>query len=599
MIRHAALLLLCACTGGKDSTDPPVDTTPDTDVATETDPPPDSDTPGEESDPPEDLCGNGQLDVGEDCDGGGAGTCACTSDCTFPGAETTCDDGDPCTTDTCDGAGSCAPVPLDCDDGDACTVDTCALGVCQRTPMVCDDADPCTTDTCSAGTCRFNGWDGDPLSLWDLQTLQDPSTLQVQVLSTETVLEGLTPVQVQELRYTSYESEACELRPIVLEAWLAIPISLLGSPSDRPGLVVAHGLGAWAEPGSASNPAAQLGAVVLAWSGPGQGASEGTPSTPDHLFDVMASPRDSWFWEHAVAGIRGLSLLQTLPEVDPTRLAMSGYSGGAVATLMVNGVDDRLSAAVPTSGMGHLDLAATNPTTPGWEVDLLRAMTPPRDPTSPEWQRYVASLDPMHYLATAHAPTFLVNGAQDEFFPLTTTAATFADLQATGGDHRLHTIINWDHGWFALFNSEQPAIEADRIFEYWMRHHLGLGAAYRASPPQPTLVDVIAGVCDGWPCAMAVVDLPGHGFEVTDARVHFSLDGLAWFSAELERGALGWTGGIPFTDPAQLNRSTAAWMAEFELQDGLIGPKLRVSTPPSLPPGFVPNILGIAGPLPL
>jgi hypothetical protein len=38
---------------------------------------------------------------------------------------------------------------------------------------------------------------------------------------------------------------------------------------------------------------------------------------------------------------------------------------------------------------------------------------------------------------------------------------------------------------------------------------------------------------------------------------------LAWFSADLERGALGWTGGIPLTDPNLYNRTTAAWIGEF------------------------------------
>lgn len=48
-----------------------------------------------------------------------------------------------------------------CDDGDACTTDTCERGICIgrsipgccRADAECDDADPCTTDACTAGTC--------------------------------------------------------------------------------------------------------------------------------------------------------------------------------------------------------------------------------------------------------------------------------------------------------------------------------------------------------------------------------------------------------------------------------------------------------------
>ena len=63
-----------------------------------------------------------------------------------------CDDSNPCTVDSCDGASGCshAPVGGPCDDGDACTLgDTCASGACEPQSTVdCDDGDPCTTDSC-------------------------------------------------------------------------------------------------------------------------------------------------------------------------------------------------------------------------------------------------------------------------------------------------------------------------------------------------------------------------------------------------------------------------------------------------------------------
>jgi len=49
---------------------------------------------------------------------------------------------------------SCDPQGSDCDDGDPCTTDTCAAGECVYTAMVCpDDGDPCTLDECSGGIC--------------------------------------------------------------------------------------------------------------------------------------------------------------------------------------------------------------------------------------------------------------------------------------------------------------------------------------------------------------------------------------------------------------------------------------------------------------
>ena len=98
------------------------------------------------------------------------------------GGPNLCDDGDPCTSDSCaealggcqhadvscptpsdpclvavcDGVGGCAEVPgndgASCNDGDVCTIgDACAAGVCGGTPDDCDDGNACTDDACVPG----------------------------------------------------------------------------------------------------------------------------------------------------------------------------------------------------------------------------------------------------------------------------------------------------------------------------------------------------------------------------------------------------------------------------------------------------------------
>ncbi len=88
-----------------------------------------------------------------------------------------CDDGNACTTDSCDGETGCAHVELsegECVDGDACTVgDHCDAGLCVGLPIVCDDDNPCTDDLCDGlGGCKaeFNAAtcdDGDPCTVAD------------------------------------------------------------------------------------------------------------------------------------------------------------------------------------------------------------------------------------------------------------------------------------------------------------------------------------------------------------------------------------------------------------------------------------------------
>ena len=65
-------------------------------------------------------CGNGALDGGEECDDGNlAGGDCCSATCQLEGALGSCDDGDPCSQDSC-GTGGCqndaAPAPI-CEDG--------------------------------------------------------------------------------------------------------------------------------------------------------------------------------------------------------------------------------------------------------------------------------------------------------------------------------------------------------------------------------------------------------------------------------------------------------------------------------------------------
>jgi hypothetical protein len=76
-----------------------------------------------------------------------------------------CDDGNPCTADSCDVAAGCqheAQTGGECLDGDACTIgDHCDEGVCLGQPIVCDDENPCTDDVCDgARTARASasGW---------------------------------------------------------------------------------------------------------------------------------------------------------------------------------------------------------------------------------------------------------------------------------------------------------------------------------------------------------------------------------------------------------------------------------------------------------
>ena len=73
--------------------------------------------------------------------------------------QVSCDDANPCTTDSCDPLTGCKfqNNTLACtDDGNLCTNDVCSAGACthpNNTLSCADDSNSCTNDVCSAGVC--------------------------------------------------------------------------------------------------------------------------------------------------------------------------------------------------------------------------------------------------------------------------------------------------------------------------------------------------------------------------------------------------------------------------------------------------------------
>ncbi len=122
----------------------------------------------------EDEDGDGVCDLFDACSATPNGEpvnpdgCSCSQ---LP--DPTCDDGDPCTVDTCE-AGECSNVGQDededgvCDNDDFCSgtpmgelvnPDGCSCG--QLPDPTCNDGDPCTVDACAAGECTHEPPDKD------------------------------------------------------------------------------------------------------------------------------------------------------------------------------------------------------------------------------------------------------------------------------------------------------------------------------------------------------------------------------------------------------------------------------------------------------
>lgn len=113
------------------------------------------------------LCANAAAPLdGTVCDADGSACTVgdvCSAGLCAAGKNANCDDGNACTTDACDVKLGCqnpaTAGPCNADDS-ACTVDTCTSGKCAAgTPKACNDNNVCTSDTCDpkTGQCGYTG----------------------------------------------------------------------------------------------------------------------------------------------------------------------------------------------------------------------------------------------------------------------------------------------------------------------------------------------------------------------------------------------------------------------------------------------------------
>ncbi|MBI5488207.1 MAG: acetylxylan esterase [Deltaproteobacteria bacterium] len=515
------------------------------------------------------------------------------------------DDGGPCLDGDGDGfpAGPGCPAPQDCDDSIAAVHPG-------RDEIPFNDRD----DDCNPSTSDSQ--------VFDLAVLGDGTAAGCAFGAEREVLSGGRRVFVQDVSYLSFESIDAELHPIVIRGYFARPAAVA---EPMPGVVVAHGLGGFATESTAADHAVRIGVATLAYTGPGGAppageegaASEGLPAS-DHdgyrMFDTLADVRGSWFWGHAAAAMRGLTCLADHPAVDETRLGITGFSAGGVVSFLASGVDDRLSAAVPVSGMGSWEVAARSPD--AWQHALLAGAG--LTVASPEWLRLIERLVTADAMIGG-APTsgiFLVDGTTDEFFPLTAAEATLA---AVPTERRVSFAANYDHGCYSVTGLEdaatieaRAALRVDGAQRVWFRHVFGTDTVYAEIPDPPQVTDLVSSADPATclaacglpaPCLAAVASVdPGNAsLEVEAVRFWWSQDAaVLWVGQDLARdsGTGLWTACLPVAfDP-----SAVPYYVDAQYVTPLLvrfpQERFSLSSDATIPAGFVPTIRGITDCMP-
>lgn len=130
----------------------------------------------------------------------------------------------------------------------------------------------------------------------------------------------------------------------------------------HPGILVTHGH--WEDGRMADTEAGSIAARAITFARQGCVAFtydmvgyNDTRQIPTHR--TYAADNAHWLWGISLMGlqtwnsVRALDFLESLPDVDKSRLAITGESGGGTQTMLLAAVDDRLAAVAPCVMVSH------------------------------------------------------------------------------------------------------------------------------------------------------------------------------------------------------------------------------------------------------
>jgi dienelactone hydrolase len=192
-----------------------------------------------------------------------------------------------------------------------------------------------------------------------------------------------------------------------------------GLPSTRPGeqvpaMVLVHGGG-----GSAFIPWVKLwvsrgyAAIAMDTCGCISGGgyenhtrhADGGPAGWGGFNQIDEPPGDQWAFHAVSAVVRAHSLIRSFPQVDPSRVGITGISWGGYLTCIAAGIDQRFAFAAPVYGCGYLRENST------WlgEFEKMQGGSA---------ERWGLLWDPLVYLPQVKCPMLWVNGTNDFAFPM-------------------------------------------------------------------------------------------------------------------------------------------------------------------------------------
>ncbi len=183
------------------------------------------------------------------------------------------------------------------------------------------------------------------------------------------------------------------------------------------------------------------------------------PVTEENTFEPFTRDvRSCAPFQTIAACLRGISLLDSLEDVDRSKIGVTGLSWGGVLCCIIPALDERIRCAVAVYGCGGISL----------ESGVLAFLNLMSASDHLRWSLY---FDPCNYLPWIRCPILLINGTNDPIYPFSIHRQSYLIVP---GPKSLSVRINMSHGYI----HEWP---------WWQDSEVFLDAHLKGGTPFPTI----------------------------------------------------------------------------------------------------------------
>lgn len=246
---------------------------------------------------------------------------------------------------------------------------------------------------------------------------------------------------------------------------------------------------------------------------------------PDpQTLDAIESPRNNNWFLLVLAARRALTFLEQQPEVDPSKLGVTGHSMGGKITVNIAGIDKRVKAAVPSCG-GAGGIAGKLSGMPGAGVKTGKV------------NMMTTTIEDEAYIPRVTCPILFTSASNDFAGPFDAMTENWKKIGSK--DVRYTIVPHFNH---------RSIPESAVCTTLWFDQHLKGTFVFPESPEMRVNLKTVNGV----PQVTVIPDRPD---EVVKVDIYYSVDPHCltrfWRDAGTKKSGDGWVGNCPLLSTAQ------------------------------------------------